>query len=242
MNPEGPYNEQHLRSHVEARLMSVSGAASATFYDGDGNRVKATLGGATTVYVGNYFEWTGSTSTMVKYYYAGGQRVAMRKGSSTLYFLLGDHLGSTSITANSSGGKAAELRYHPYSGTRYTSGTTPTSFRFTGQREDATIGLYFYNARYYDPALGRFISADTIVPSPSDPQALNRYSYCLGRPLVAVDPSGHFLNFVVGAAIGAVVGGAFTGAIYYATTDNFDKREFWCQFSPGTGPRASRSC
>jgi hypothetical protein len=52
---------------------------------------------------GNYFEWTGSTSTMKKYYYAGGTRVAERTGSSTLNFLLGDHLGSTAITTNSSG-------------------------------------------------------------------------------------------------------------------------------------------
>jgi len=177
---------------AENRLTGVSGATSATFvYDGDGNRVKSVLGGVTTYHVGNHFEWTGSTSTMVKYYYAGGQRVAMRKGSSTLYFLLGDHLGSTSLTANSSGSKVAELRYHPYGSTRYTDGTTPTSYRFTGQREDTTIGLYFYNARYYDPALGRFISADTIVPSPGDPQSLNRYSYVLNSPLNYRDPSGH---------------------------------------------------
>ncbi len=39
------------------------------------------------------------------------------------------------------------------------------------------IGLYFYNARYYDPALGRFVQADTIVPNPASPQDLNRYSY-----------------------------------------------------------------
>ena len=128
---------------------------------------------------------------MVKYYYAGGQRVAMRKGSSTLYFLLGDHLGSTSITANSSGSKVAELRYHPWGGTRYTDGTTPTSYRFTGQREDATIGLYFYNARYYDPALGRFISADTLVPQAGNPQDLNRYAYVRNNPLRYTDPSGH---------------------------------------------------
>ncbi|MEJ5312681.1 MAG: hypothetical protein WHX52_23195 [Anaerolineae bacterium] len=44
----------------------------------------------TTYSVGVHFEWTGSTSTMVKYYYAGGQRVAMRDNN-TLYFLLGDH-------------------------------------------------------------------------------------------------------------------------------------------------------
>jgi len=100
-------------------------------------------------------------------------------------------LGSTSLTANSSGGKVAELRYHPWGGTRYTSGTTPTARRFTGQIEDAAIGLYFYNARYYDSALGRFIQADTIVPSPANPQSLNRYSYVLNSPLKYTDPTGH---------------------------------------------------
>ena len=48
----------------------------------------------------------------------------------------------------------------------------PTSYRFTGQRKDATIGLYFYNSRYYDPLLGRFTQADTIVPEPGAPQNL----------------------------------------------------------------------
>lgn len=48
--------------------------------------------------------------------------------------------------------------------------------KYTGQEFDAETGLYYYNARYYNPVLGRFISADTIVPDPSDPQALNRYS------------------------------------------------------------------
>jgi RHS repeat-associated protein len=76
--------------------------------------------------------------------------------------------------------------------TRYTTGTTPTTWRFTGQREDATIGLYFYNARYLDPALGRFTQPDTIVPAPGNPQALNRYSYVLNNPLRYTDPTGMF--------------------------------------------------
>jgi RHS repeat-associated protein len=59
-----------------------------------------------------------------------------------------------------------------------------------GQRLDST-GLYYYGARYYDPIIGRFISADTIVPSPANPQSLNRYSYCLNNPLKYVDPTGH---------------------------------------------------
>jgi RHS repeat-associated protein len=61
---------------------------------------------------------------------------------------------------------------------------------FTGQRLDGT-GLYYYGARYYDASIGRFISADTIVQSPGNPQTLNRYSYCLNNPLAYIDPTGH---------------------------------------------------
>ena len=88
----------------------------------------------------------------------GAMRVAMRTGSSTINYLLGDHsltkvrdmLGSQAITTISSGVKSAEVRYYPWGNTRYTSGTAPTSFKFTGQRLESTIGLYFYNARWYD--------------------------------------------------------------------------------------------
>ncbi len=60
---------------------------------------------------------------------------------------------------------------------------------FTGQRLDGT-GLHFYNARYYDSLLGRFISADTIVPG-VDSQAYNRYAYVRNNPLRYTDPTGH---------------------------------------------------
>jgi RHS repeat-associated protein len=84
-----------------------------------------------------------------------------------------------------------ELRYKAFGETRYTWGTTPTAYKFTGQRLDDATGLYYYGARYYDPALGRFVQADTIVPEPGNPQALNRYSYVLNNPLRYHDPSGH---------------------------------------------------
>ncbi len=100
--------------------------------------MKATFGSSTIAYVGDYFEWKGSTSTMVKYYYAGGQRVAMRVGTSTVYYLLTDHLGSTAITANSSGSRVAELRYKAWGETRYTYGTTPTAYKFTERRLDGS--------------------------------------------------------------------------------------------------------
>jgi uncharacterized protein RhaS with RHS repeats len=57
-------------------------------------------------------------------------------------------------------------------------------------------------SRYYDPCLGRFISPDTIVPEPYNPQALNRYAYAFNNPISNLDPTGHA---PVVAAVAAVV-------------------------------------
>jgi RHS repeat-associated protein len=153
------------------------------------------------VYLGNYYEWTAAGAK--SYYYAGNVRVAVRTGNSpgTINYLLGDHLGSTSLTTDSNGARVAELRYYPYGKTRYPSdpaaqaGAAPTTFRFTGQRwQQDTRDLYFYQSRWYDPLVGRFLSADTIVPDPKSTQALNRYSYTLNNPTRYVDPTGHCIS------------------------------------------------
>jgi RHS repeat-associated protein len=179
-----------LSYDAENRLSSVSGSGSATFwYDGDGKRVKATQGAGTTTYIGDYFEWDGTTARV--YYYAGGRRIGTRLGTGTVSYILSDSLGSTSVTLDSSQGATAETRYKAYGEDYTSSGTQPTAFRFTGQRLDAGIQLYFYNARYYDHIVGRFVQADTIVPQPGNPQGLNRYSYVLNNPQRYVDPSGH---------------------------------------------------
>ncbi|MCP4526166.1 MAG: hypothetical protein GY833_09680, partial [Aestuariibacter sp.] len=104
---------------------------------------------------------------VTKYYYHGGKRVAMRQGG-VVQYLHGDHLGSTSLTTDESGAMVARQLYHPYGTTRYSEGTLATDFGFTGQRNVAGIGLMDYNARFYDPTLGRFVSADTIVPDPGN--------------------------------------------------------------------------
>jgi hypothetical protein len=54
--------------------------------------------------------------------------------------------------------------------------------------------LYNYDARLYDPVIGRFISPDSIVPAPFNPQSLNRYSYVLNNPLMYTDPSGQTMS------------------------------------------------
>jgi len=118
----------------------------------------------------------------------------------SLYFVHTDHLGSVSaVTCGNSGGcpggfviRAVVGRqyYRPYGGPRGDTVALPTDRAFTGQVRDAT-GLDYFRARYFSSSLGRFISADSIVPGAGNPQAFNRYSYAYNSPLRHTDPSGH---------------------------------------------------
>ena len=167
---------------------TVTGEVVRFVYDGDGNRILRVGPEGTTVYVGDYYEKQGSAVT--KYYYIAGQRVAVRVNG-TLYFLHTDHLGSTTLLTDQSQQVVARLGYRPHGDTRYAMGNLPTDRRYTGQRWDGALALYDYRARYYDPLLGRFVSADPLVPEPGNPQALNRYAYVLNNPICHIDPSGH---------------------------------------------------
>ena len=66
-----------------------------------------------------------------------------------------------------------------------------TAYHFTGQREESGLGIYDYHARWYDPALGRFLQADSLVPDLGEPQACDRYAYAYNNPLKYIDPDGH---------------------------------------------------
>ncbi len=158
-------------------------------------------------------------------YTLGSQQVALRQGG-VLTCLHGDHLGSASLATDASGAKIvhSDTRYYPYGVTRPGLAGTglPTDRRFTGQREETGLGFYDYGARPYDPTLGRFLQADTLVPNPGNPQSLNRYAYTLNNPLRYTDPSGHFawIPFL------AVGGAIFTGITYCVTSDTFNGTEF----------------
>jgi len=103
----------------------------------------------------------------------------------TISYLASDGLGSVSEALSASGTVTAAQLYGPYGGVRYSSGTMPTAKGFTGQRADAsTSGLDYYEARYYDPVLGQFASADT-------KEGPNRFAYVAGNPETLVDPTGH---------------------------------------------------
>lgn len=175
-----------------ATLPPVTVFANAAFtYDGDSRRVKSVMltniAETTTYFVGNYYELTDGVA--IKYYYAGGQRIAMRKNG-TLNYVIGDHLGSTSIVTDAAGVIVSQQEYKAWGETRSASGSEATKYQYTGQYSYASdFGLMFYNARWYDPSLGRFAQADTIVPA--GVQGYDRYAYTNNNPLKYTDPSGH---------------------------------------------------
>jgi RHS repeat-associated protein len=80
--------------------------------------------------------------------------------------------------------------YDAWGNIRYVTGTLPTDIAYTGQRLDST-GLVFLGARYYSPSVGRFVSADTIVPNPKLSRDFNRYAYGGNNPITLIDMNGH---------------------------------------------------
>jgi RHS repeat-associated protein len=95
----------------------------------------------------------------------------------------------------------ALMLYKAWGETRYEMNDSPTNYGYTGQREEAGIGLYYYNARWYDPELGRFTQADTIVPGAGNPRAYDRYAYVLNNPINGIDPSGRCTKASYGKGI-----------------------------------------
>jgi RHS repeat-associated protein len=108
-------------------------------------------------------EVSGSGPKTYKYYSLGGQKIAMRTNG-TLNWLVTDHLGSTNVATDSSGNLTSEIRYSAFGEVRSTNGTTATDYRYTGQLQQAEIGLDYYRARWYDAYLNQWTQPDNIVP------------------------------------------------------------------------------
>lgn len=203
-----------MQYDIENRLSKVvksSGATTEFYYDGDGGRVKKTVDTTkVTVYIGSLYE-VEQGNIITKHIFAGSNRICSLKSNNTSSYYHSDHLGSSNVITDGSGNRIANYEYQPYGKTSKQTGTDITNHKFTGKELDDSTGLYYYGARYYDPEIGRFITADTIVQHPNDPQDLNRYAYCRNNPIKYVDPTGHgWFSKIIGA-IAAVFAFIVTG-------------------------------
>ena len=80
--------------------------------------------------------------------------------------------------------------------------------QYTGAIYDELTGLLYLNARFYDPSTGRFITQDSYRGEKNDADTWHLYAYCANNPINYVDPSGHLAERIIGAFVGATVGGA----------------------------------
>jgi RHS repeat-associated protein len=150
--------------------------------------------GSHTYYLPGNIEEVTPSGSLVKYYNAGGLSLGENTATSAsgIAYLASDGLGSVTEALNPTGTATGSILYGPYGGVRYSTGTMPTSKGFTGQYADAATGLDYYGARYYDPALGQFASADTVLQGGGySICGLNRYGYVKGNPETLSDPSGN---------------------------------------------------
>ncbi|MEU6087622.1 RHS repeat-associated core domain-containing protein [Streptomyces sp. NPDC047085] len=179
------------------RVTSVKTGTNTTdyVYGPDGNVLVRKSPTESVLYLeGHEVRKSGPSVLATRYYTADGATVAMRTangGNGVLTWLFSDAQSSTQLMIAAVGGTVTRRRYTPFGAPRSTADALPSSTDrgFLGKPEDDSTGLSILGARMYDPALGRFLSADP-VSHPYSPQSLNAYTYSLNNPVNFSDPSG----------------------------------------------------
>lgn len=203
---KGPRNARRCRCR---RVSAISGPTSATFaYDGLGRRRQKTLSGTTIDFLydglNTVQEQTGGTAANLLIGLGIDERF-LRSTPTETRDLVVDALGSTVALADASGTLQTTYTYEAF-GTATVAGAPSTNpYAYTGREDDGT-GLHYYRARYYHPALQRFISEDPLAES------RNLYPYARNNPLRYVDPRGeaeirafgHTFNVFVSATVGVI--------------------------------------
>ncbi len=218
LNQDGSYTYSYTGSGYLASVDDLAGANVMTFeYDYNNERVSKTTASGDTVYYAREADaelrTTGGVSTWVKYVRVAGKVVGRIEDTFTtatlsdhVFYVASDHLGSPTLVMDTAGSVIERAYTHPYgeentlplssAGTLGdykdpSDATTKLNLRFQGREVDAETGMYDFGARIYRADLGRFMSADTVIPDPTNGQSWNRYSFVRNNPLGFTDPSGN---------------------------------------------------
>jgi RHS repeat-associated protein len=167
-------------------------------YDGDGLRITKIDGADQILYIRDgsgqiIAEYDEQGHLLAEYVSAMGHRVAKVSASGLRYYYHTDLVGTPLVITDQNGNLSWRGEYLPF-GTEFTSTDPGDHFKFTGKELEDHTGLYYFEARYYDPVIGRFISVDPVGGNVENSQSWNRYGYVEGNPLRYVDPTGMMVD------------------------------------------------
>ena len=194
---------------VENRLTSLSKGAVAFVYNGEGIRVRKTVGSTNTLYlvddrnptgyaqVVEEFTTSGLTTNLAKTYVYGLALISQRQpGISTNFFLYDGH-GSTRLFLDSTGGAAETYSYDAF-GVLISGPASPnTEHLYSGEQRDPNLSFYYLRARYFNPEIGRFWTMDSEEGDLEEPKSLHVYNYAEGDPASNTDPSGRDIGEIL---------------------------------------------
>jgi RHS repeat-associated protein len=174
-----------------------SGTVTTYDYNGDGLRTDKTSGGTATQFVWDteaatpllLDQTTGGASTY--FVYGPGDLPLEQIVGSTVSWLHHDQLGSTRTITSATGAVVGQNSFTPYGGIASSSGTVSTPLLYGGQYLDSESGLYYLQARYYDPSTAQFTTLDPLQVITGQP-----YTYANDNPTNATDPSGDWSGVI----------------------------------------------
>lgn len=174
-------------------------------YDTLGNRVQSTVNDSQ---VTNYLVDTNMpyAQVMLEYddvgnllssYIYGDDLISMKTNAATSYYLYDGQLSVRQLL-NSSQQVTDEYNYDAFGNLTFSAGSTNNNYLYTGEQYDPNIGFYYLRARYFDPSMGRFLTADPFDGLKFEPVSLHKYLYVANNPVNLIDPSGEIIGLISG--------------------------------------------
>jgi RHS repeat-associated protein len=189
-DPNGTYVYDALGRMTSA---TVGGVTTTYVYDGDGNKVSQTVNGVTTNYLIDSNNLTGYAQVLDEIqggsvnrtYTYGTSRISqdlnLGPGTWNLSFFGYDGQGSVRYLTDSTGTITDTYDYDAFGTQIHSTGTTANVYHFDGEQQDANTGFYNLRARWMNPGIGRFTTADDFEGSTYDPPSLHKYLYGIIR-------------------------------------------------------------
>lgn len=135
----------------------------------------------------------------VRYIYSGNQKIAMMRpngqGQEQVYYFINNAQGTPVMIVNAQGKIESKINLDEWGNLGLIRGSKQ-EINFTGKKLDSVTGLYYFNQRWYDPEIGRFMQEDPAG------QGLNPYLYCANNPMGYIDPDGRFFFVALAAFLG----------------------------------------